>query len=183
MQHQEQRAYPSVMLAYPKHLSRCIWGGFKSLPLPLKMLPCPRVCSGRQLGVALDFRVTEQDVKRKYIDLLQEYTSNDKLTAIEQLFTILQVATLGPTHQFAFGSSFGPQRLCNPPLSMLGRRNRVFSFCLWHMKLTSPFNLALPRMIIFKTLTSYSIALFLDFLLCGAALAQCHDYVPSNYSD
>ena len=32
MQHQEQRAYLFVMLAYPKHLSRCIWCGFKSLP-------------------------------------------------------------------------------------------------------------------------------------------------------
>ena len=125
--------------------------------------------SSRLLRSAIEggigFRVTEQDVKRKYIDLLQEYTSSDKLTAIEHLFTILQVASLGPTHQFAFGFIIWAPKTMQPPLSMLCRRNRVFSFCLWHMKLISLFNLALPRMIILKTVTSYLIAPFLDFLL------------------
>ena len=67
------------------------------------------------IGGGIGFRVTEQDVKRKYIDLLQEYTSSDKLTAIEQLFTILQVATLRPTHQFAFGFIIWAPKTMQPP--------------------------------------------------------------------
>ena len=114
------------------------------------------------VGSGIGFRVTEQDVKRKYIDLLREYTSSDKLTAIEQLFTILQVATLGPTHQFAFGFIIWAPKTVQPPLSMWGRRNLVFSSCSWHMKLTSPSNLALPLMTTCKTLISYLTALFLD---------------------
>ena len=55
------------------------------------------------VGSGIGFRVTEQEIKCKYLELLQAYTSGDKLTAIEQLFTLLQVATLGPTHQFSFG--------------------------------------------------------------------------------
>ena len=55
------------------------------------------------VGSGVGFRLEDRAVKNKYAELLQEYTAVEKLTAITQLVTILQVATLGSTHQFPFG--------------------------------------------------------------------------------
>ena len=91
------------------------------------------------IGGGIGFRVTEQDVKRKYIDLLQEYTSSDKLTAIEQLFTILQVATLGPTHQFAFGFIIWAPKTMQPPLIYVGAQKPCLFFLLIAHETDQPF--------------------------------------------
>ena len=91
------------------------------------------------IGGGIGFRVTEQDVKRKYIDLLQEYTSSDKLTAIEQLFTILQVATLGPTHQFAFGFIIWAPKTMQPPLIYVGAQKPCLLFLLMAHETDQPF--------------------------------------------
>ena len=48
----------------------------------------------------IGFHIDAQDIKRKYAELLREYTEAEKLTAIRQLFAVLQVATLSATHQF-----------------------------------------------------------------------------------
>ena len=85
-----------------------------------------------RLAVAggIGMRVTEQDVKRKYADLLQEYTSSDKLTTIAQLFVILQVATLGSTHQFPFGFIIWAPKIMQPPLIYVGAHKPCLLFLL-----------------------------------------------------
>ena len=91
------------------------------------------------IGSGIGFRVTEQDVKRTYPDLLQEYTSSDKLTAIEQLFTIFQVATLGPTHQFAFGFIIWAPKTVQPPLIYVGAQKPSLLFLLIAHETDQPF--------------------------------------------
>ena len=94
-----------------------------------------------RLAVAggIGMRVTEQDVKRKYVDLLQEYTSSDKLTTIAQLFVILQVATLGSTHQFPFGFIIWAPKIMQPPLTYVGAQKPCLLFLLIAHETDQPF--------------------------------------------
>ena len=69
-----------------------------------------------------------QSVRTKYAALLQEYTAEEKLAAISQFFTILQVATFGSTHRFPYGFIIWAPKLFQPPLSMLEHKNHVSSF-------------------------------------------------------
>ena len=69
------------------------------------------------VGGGIVFRVTEQVIKSKYLELIRVYTSDDKLTAIEQLFSLFQVASLGPTHQFPFGFIIWAPKPCSLPSS------------------------------------------------------------------
>ena len=81
----------------------------------------------------------EQEIKSKYLELLQAYTSGDKLTAIEQLFTLLQVATLGPTHQFSFGFIIWAPKTVQPPLIYLGAQKPSLLFFLIAQDTDQPF--------------------------------------------
>ena len=94
-----------------------------------------------RLAVAggIGMRVTEQEVKRKYADLLQEYTSSDKLTTIAQLFVILQVATLGSTHQFPFGFIIWAPKIMQPPLIYVGAHKPCLLFLLIAHETDQPF--------------------------------------------
>ena len=91
------------------------------------------------IGGGIGFRVTEQDIKRKYTDLLQEYTSSDKLTAISQLFVILQIATLGSTHQFSFGFFIWAPKIMQPPLIYVGSQMPCLLFLLIAHETDQPF--------------------------------------------
>ena len=91
------------------------------------------------VGSGIGFRVTEQEIKRKYLELLQVYASSDKLTAIEQLFTIFQVATLGPTHQFSFGFIIWPPKTVQPPLIYVGAQKPCLLFLLIAHETDQPF--------------------------------------------
>ena len=91
------------------------------------------------VGSGIGFRVTEQEIKCKYLELLQAYTSGDKLTAIEQLFTLLQVATLGPTHQFSFGFIIWAPKTVQPPLIYVGAQKPSLLFLLIAHDTDQPF--------------------------------------------
>ena len=119
------------------------------------------------VGSGIGFRVTEQEIKRKYLELLQVYASSDKLTAIEQLFTIFQVATLGPTHQFSFGFIIWAPKIVQPPLIYVGAQKPSLLFLLIAHETDQPFRFgtaAYDYLQACKTLISFPIALFPDFL-------------------
>lgn len=91
------------------------------------------------VGSGVGFRLEDRAVKNKYAELLQEYTAVEKLTAITQLVTILQVATLGSTHQFPFGFIVWAPKLMQPPLLYVGAQKPCLIFLLISQETDQPF--------------------------------------------
>ena len=130
------------------------------------------------IGSGIGARVTAQDIKRKYADLLQEYTASDKLVSIAQLFTILQVASFGSTHQFPFGFVIWAPKIMQPPLIYVGAQKPCLLFLLIAHETDQPFQ--------FGT-AAYDYLQNTDFLLnCGipkflADVVQLTHNVMTNY--
>jgi len=64
----------------------------------------------------IGFYSEAQEIKAKHFDLLKEYTSVERLTAIKQLFAVFQIATLSVKHQFPYGFIIWAPKLMQPPL-------------------------------------------------------------------
>ena len=97
--------------------------------------------SARMLKLAVECgsSLEAQSVRSKYVELLQEYTADEKLTAIAQLFTILQVATLGSTHRFPFGFIIWAPKLFQPSLIYVGAQKPCLLFLLISQETDQPF--------------------------------------------
>ena len=80
-----------------------------------------------------------QSVRSKYAALLQEYTAEEKLAAISQFFTILQVATLGSTHRFPYGFIIWAPKLFQPPLIYVGAQKPCLLFLVISQEADQPF--------------------------------------------
>ena len=70
------------------------------------------------IGSGIGARVTAQDIKRKYADLLQEYTASDNSSPLPSSSLSYKLPLLARRTNFPLGSLSGPQRLCNPLSSM-----------------------------------------------------------------
>ena len=80
-----------------------------------------------------------QSVRTKYAALLQEYTAEEKLAAISQFFTILQVATFGSTHRFPYGFIIWAPKLFQPPLIYVGAQKPCLLFLVISQDADQPF--------------------------------------------
>ena len=80
-----------------------------------------------------------QSVRSKYVTLLQEYTADEKLAAIAQLYTILQVATFGSTHRFPFGFIIWAPKLFQPSLIYVGAQKPCLLFLVISQETDQPF--------------------------------------------
>ena len=99
--------------------------------------------SARMIKLAIECRIGSsievQSVRSKYVALLQEYTAEEKLAAISQFFTILQVATFGSTHRFPFGFIIWAPKLFQPPLIYVGTQKPCLLFLVISQETDQPF--------------------------------------------
>ena len=105
---------------------------YENVPLSARMLML-----AVSNGVGL--QIPQQEVREKYVALFQEYLKEDKLCAIHQLATVLQIATLGSTHRFPFGFIVWAPKFTQPPLFYVGAHKPCLLFLLVARGTDQPF--------------------------------------------
>ena len=105
---------------------------YENVPLSARMLMLA-------VGNGVGLQVSQQEVKKKYVELFQEYLREDKLCAIHQLATVLQIATLGSTHRFPFGFIVWAPKFTQPPLLYVGAHKPCLLFLLLARETDQPF--------------------------------------------
>jgi hypothetical protein len=105
---------------------------YENVPLSSRMLQLA-------LSKGVGARIEDRTVKNKYGELLYEYTAAEKLEAIMQLVTVLQVATLGSTHQSPFGFLIWAPKLMQPPFLYVGALKPSLLFLLIAQETDQPF--------------------------------------------
>ena len=80
-----------------------------------------------------------QEIKTKHIQLLQEYTGCEQLSAIKQLFVVFQIATLSVLHQFPFGFIIWAPKVMQPPLVYVGAQRPCLVFLMLSHEPGQPF--------------------------------------------
>ena len=84
------------------------------------------------------FRTENQEVRTKHAQLFQEYTANEYLKAIKQLFAVFQIATLSNLHQFPFGFLWAP-KIMQPPFVYVGAQRPCLIFLILSQEPDQPF--------------------------------------------
>ena len=85
-------------------------------------------------------RTESQEIRVKHAQLLQQYTANERLKAIEQLFVVLQIATLSSLHQFPFGFLIWAPKVMQPPMVYVGAQRPCLIFLILSQETDQPFN-------------------------------------------
>ena len=84
-------------------------------------------------------RTESQEIRAKHAQLLQQYTANERLKAIEQLFVVLQIATLSSLHQFPFGFLIWAPKVMQPPMVYVGAQRPCLIFLILSQEPDQPF--------------------------------------------
>ena len=87
----------------------------------------------------IGFRTENQEIRTKHAQLFQEYTVNEHLKAIEQLFVVLQVATLSSLHHFPFGFLIWAPKIMQPPFVYVGAQRPCMIFLILTQEPDQPF--------------------------------------------
>ena len=90
-----------------------------------------------QNGIGI--RTDIQEIRTKHVQLLQEYTGSEQLTAIKQLFVVFQIATLSGLHQFPFGFIIWAPKVMQPPLVYVGAQRPCLVFLMLSQEPDQPF--------------------------------------------
>ena len=118
------------------------------------------------------FRTENQEVRTKHAQLFQEYTANEHLKAIKQLFAVFQIATLSNLHQFPFGFLIWAPKIMQPPFVYVGAQRPCLIFLILSQEPDQPFK--------FGTV-AFDYRQDRDFLAHSRTLNICADVVQLSY--
>ena len=123
-----------------------------------------------QNGIGI--RTENQEVRTKHAQLFQEYTANEHLKAIKQLFVVFQIATLSNLHQVPFGFLIWAPKIMQPPFVYVGAQRPCLIFLILSQEPDQPFK--------FGTV-AFDYRQDRDFLAHSRTLNICADVVQLSY--